>query len=359
MSNDTSLISILNTLVKWKKAILLTVLATALITGVILFMKPNYYKSETVFYAANPDLAEPAPLGYSDKKNFVYGTSEDLDRLFSIVTSEETVSHLISKFNLFTHYHIDSTTSEGRHRMRLAFKDNYSVAKSKYDAIVLSVEDTDPKLAADIANHAREYADDMCQKMFKNAQGLSLESNKENITAQEKISQHLSDSIKQLKIKYSIIEASYQARAFSDEIVKAQGNLAESRAKATFYGKQESRRDSFIKYQASTAGYTQKVAELESNLKKFDKGVNELKKLEQEYGRATDQISIMKEKDKVASSSYDHKFAAVHLVDKAFPAEYKSRPKRSIIILASMLIAALAAVSGVLLIESFRTIRLA
>jgi capsule polysaccharide export protein KpsE/RkpR len=354
MANDTSLISIIAVLNKWKKAIFLSVATIGIITAIVLFLKPDYYKAETVFYAANPDLAEPSPLGYSDKRSYVFGTGEDLDRLFSIVTSEETIQYLIDKFNLYQHYGIDSTSQSGRHKMRLAFKDNYSVAKSKYDAIVLAVEDTNPKLAADIANHARDYSDSIAQKLFKNAQGLSMNTNKQNIINQEQIVNKLIDSIKRLKIQYQIIEPSYQARALSDEIVKAQGNLAEAKAKAMFYKNYESKRDSFIKFQANAAGYVDKINQLEKNHISFDKGVNELKRLEQEYGRASDQVSIMKEKDKLISASYLNKFVAVHVVDRAYVPDYKSRPKRAILILASMLIASLAAVSGALMLESFK-----
>jgi tyrosine-protein kinase Etk/Wzc len=354
MTNETSLIGILSILNKWKKAIAISVATIGAIAALILFMQPNYYKSETVFYAANPDLANPSPLGYSDKVSYVYGTGEDLDRLFSILVSEETINYLISKFDLYKHYEIDSTTSNGRHLMKTSFKSNYNVSKSKYDAIVVAVEDVDPKLAADIANHARDYTDIVAQKLLKNAQGVSMSANQENIINQEVITTHLSDSMKTLKAKYNLIEPAYQARALADEIVKTQGGLAEARAKSTYYGKYESKRDSFIKYQANAAGLSDKLKELDSRLLSFNKGVNELKKLEQEYGRASDQISIMKEKDKVVSSSYKNRFVAVHTVDRALPADYKSRPKRSILILASMLIAALAAVSGVLLIESFK-----
>ncbi len=354
MANDTSLISTLSTLNKWKTTIFICVITIGVITAVILFLKPDYYKAETVFYAANPDLAEPSPLGYSDKRTYVFGTSEDLDRLFSIVSSEETVLYLIRKFNLYQHYLIDSTSNSGKHKMRLAFKDNYSVTKSKYDAIVLAVEDTDPEKAADIANHARDYADSIAQKMFKNAQGLSMNTNKMNIKNQELIVDKLIDSIKRLKIKYQIIDPSYQARALSDEIVKSQGNLAEARAKAKFYKNYESKKDSVIKFQANAAGYFDKIDQLEKNHIDFDKGVNELKRLEQEYGRAAEQVSIMKEKDKLISSSYNNKFVAVHVVDRAYPPDYKSRPKRSILILASMLIATLSALAGVLLLESFK-----
>ncbi len=353
MANDTSLLSIINTINKWKKTILFGVVCTGVATAIVLFLKPDYYKAETVFYAANPDLAEPSPLGYSDKRSYVFGTGEDLDRMFSIVTSEETILYLIKKYNLHNHYKIDSSSNNGRHKMRLAFKDNYSVSKSKYDAIVLAVEDTDPKMAADIANHARDYADSIAQKLFKNAQGQMMNTNKSNIEHQAMIVDKLIDSIKRLKIQYQIIEPSYQARALSDEIVKAQGNLAEAKAKAQFYKNYESKRDSVIKFQANAAGYLDKIAQLEKNHISFDKGVNELKRLEQEYGRASDQVSIMKEKDKLISSSHSNKFVAVHVVDRAYPPDFKSRPKRLIIILASMLIASLAAISGVLLIESF------
>lgn len=355
MNNDFSLSALIKVLFEWKRAIGLTVLAVGILTAVITLLQPNYYKSETVFYAANPDLADPSPLGYSSDMTYIYGGGQDLDRLFSIVMAPEMEDYLIKKFNLFKHYNYDSSTVEGRFKMRQAFKNNYNVVKSKYDAIVLSIEDTDRILAAQMANEARNRCEYIAQQLIKKAQNKLLSSYTSNVAQQSEIVTRLIDSLKLVKSQFQIIEPAYQARAYSDEIVKAHGNLAEAKARANYYKGIESKQDSTIKYQAIAAGLASKIFELENKLHVFNKGVNEFRSLDQEYGRASDQTSINKEKVKLLQSSFENDFTAIHVISQAYPAEHKSRPKRAIIVLSSMMIALLTSMLGILMINSFKT----
>ncbi|MFM2395135.1 MAG: hypothetical protein RLZZ546_3118 [Bacteroidota bacterium] len=352
MNNNYSLYDVIGEILKWKKYILGIVFLTGLVAGILSFLKPNYYKAETVFFAANPGLADPVNLGYQDDKRNVYGNSNDIDRLFTILLAPETMMHLIKKFNLYSHYKIDSTTANGRVLMMENFKSNYTVTKSKYDAMQLTVEDTDPILAAAIANEARNFANITSQKIVKNTQHILLEGNSEEIAKNEKITQKLIDSLKFIKAKHKLIEPDYQARALADEIVRAQGNLADARAKTQYYKELGEKRDSFIKYQAITLGYQNKLIELNSILQSFNSGVSQLKSLEQEFSRAADQVSISKEKNKINEAAYNKEFISLHLVSEATPPERKSRPKRSILILSSMLISFLVSIFGILFLHS-------
>lgn len=352
MSELYSLVGILQLIWKWRRYLIAAIVLINLVVAVVLFLKPNYYKSETSFYAANPSLGNPTPLGYEDQKSFVYGTSEDLDRLLSIATSDEIISTIIKRFHLYEHYKYDSLTATSRHNLRLAFKENYSVSKSKYDAIVISVEDTDPALAADVANFAREYTDQVAQAIIKNTQGDVLNTFIENINEQNVITKSLSDSLERLKSKFSLIQFDYQARTYSDEIVSAQGSLSEAEAKAHYFKNIEPIRDSFIRYQAAAAGFKSKVALLSNKIQGFNKGSSEMKRMETEYARIIDQLSIMKEKEKLLNTINKNKFSALHIIDKARIADYKSRPKRSLLLLTSLLLTSLIAVCTILLIES-------
>jgi tyrosine-protein kinase Etk/Wzc len=352
MTNEYSMLNLIQTILRWKKHISFAVLGIGALSAIILLFKPNYYKAETTFYAASPFLADPSPLGYESSSNYIYGGSADLDRLFSIVSSDEMCMHLIKKFDLYKHYGIDSTSSKGRYEMFVSFRDNFKISKSKYDALVLSVEDTDPKTAADIANEARNKTDLMAQDLVKSAQKKTINSFYIAEKDQENRTVILSDAIKSIKNKYALIEPSFQGRALAEEIVKTQGALAESNAKAQYYSQYETKKDSTLKYRAMAAGHKSKLAQLQSSLAIFNKGVDELKALEQAHGRASDQHSIAVEKERLLSSSVNSEFTTIHVISKAYMPEHKSRPKRAIIVLASMLIALLASILGILVIHS-------
>jgi tyrosine-protein kinase Etk/Wzc len=351
MSESNSLFGIIQLIWKWRKYLIASIIFINLIVAVVLFLKPNYYQAQTSFYAANPTLGNPTPLGYDDQKSFVYGTAEDLDRLQSIATSDEIINVIISKFRLYDHYRYDSLSATSRHNLRLAFKKNYSVTKSKLDAVVISVEDTDPAKAAEIANFAREYTDQVAQSIIKNTQGDVLNTFTENIIEQKAFTKSLADSLELLKSKFNLIQFDYQARAYSEEIVSAQSNLSEAEAKASYFKNTEPIRDSFIRYQAAAAGFKNKVALLSSKIQGFNRGSSEMRRMEAEYGRIIDQLSIMKEKEKLLSTVNKNKFSALHIIDKARIPDYKSRPKRALLLLTSLLLTSLIAVCTVLLIE--------
>jgi tyrosine-protein kinase Etk/Wzc len=354
MSENNSLVYILQILLRWKKQLIFAILFVNIIVAVILFLKPNYYQSSTSFYAANPTLGNPTPLGYDDQKSYYFGTSEDLDRLQSIATSDEIIHDIITNFKLYDHYKFDSLSATSRHNMRLAFKDNYNVTKSKFDAIIISVEDTDPKLAADIANYARDYINKTAQDIVKSTQVDVLKTFTQNISNQNLSSQKLSDSIRYLKTKYDLIQVDFQSKAYTEELVNAQANLSESEAKANYFKNIVSIKDSLIKYQAATAGFRNKVNFLLNKVNTFNQGVSELKRVEAEHGRVIDQLSIMKEKEKLMSTIRENKFSALYVIDKARISDYKSRPKRSLLLLTSLLLTSLVSVCTVLLIENFK-----
>jgi tyrosine-protein kinase Etk/Wzc len=351
MSESYSLFGIIQLIWKWRKYLIASIILINLIVGIVLFLKPNYYQAQTSFYAANPTLGNPTPLGYDDQKSFVYGTAEDLDRLQSIATSDEIINIIISKFRLYDHYKYDSLSATSRHNLRLAFKKNYNVTKSKLDAIVIAVEDTDPAKAADIANFAREYTDQVAQSIIKNTQGDVLNTFNENITEQQSTTKSLADSLELLKTKYELIQVDFQSKAYTEELINAQANLSEAEAKANYFKNVESIRDSFIRYQSASVGYRSQVVMLLSKVKGFNKGVSEMKRMEAEYGRIIDQLSIMKEKEKLLNTVNKNKFSALHIIDKAKIPDYKSRPKRALLLLTSLLLTSLIAVCTVLLIE--------
>lgn len=354
MTNDYSLISILQVLLSRKTTILLAVGIVGLLAAGISLMQPNYYKAETVFYPANPNLADPTQLGYNSSPMYMYGGSDDLDRLFSIVTSERMIEYLIHKFDLYKHYQQDSTTNEGKFKMKEAFKGNFKATKSKYGALVLAVEDKDPVMAAAIANEARNHTELKAQQFVKDAQAKSLESYRLNVKEQLATMAILEDSIRKLKSGYNLIEASYQQRAYSDELIQAQANKAEAGSRAQYFSKYESKKDSTIKYRAFESGYASKAGALQQKINEFNSKISLLKSVEQAYSRASDQASIIMEKERLLLASYNSPFTSLHLVDEARIPERKSRPKRSIIVLLAMLIAFAASVTGVLMIHSYR-----
>ena len=151
-----------------------------------------------------------------------------------------------------------------------------------------------------------------------------------------------------------MIDPYFQSETFSAEVIKAESNLADAKAKADYYNKFESKKDSTIKYRAIAIGLESKVAQLRTRLTTFYEVGPWLKKKEMEYSRSADQLSIEKEKMSQMLSSYNNAFTGLHIIDKAIPPYNKSGPKRTLIVFGAMLLAAVTSILGILLLNSIK-----
>ena len=165
--NTDNLLGVLKTLFKWKKQIFLVCLIAGIGSVIISLLLPVYFQATTVFLAASPDQAKPELIfGSGTLEGEYYGNENDIDRILTIAESSELFDFLIDTFNLYQHYKIDSTANRAPYRVKKKLAKLYDVAKTKRDAIELSVEDQDKELAAAIANTARRKINEILQRAY-------------------------------------------------------------------------------------------------------------------------------------------------------------------------------------------------
>jgi len=304
MDQDYSLIGILKTLYKWIKPIAYATIGITILSAIVLLLLPNYYQASTQFYAGHPDLSQPAPVGSSsDRTTYIYGTDNDLDRLFSISTSSELYKYLIDKFDLYNHYDIDPEGKKAQAKIRLRLSKLYQTLKTEYGAINLTVEDQDPVLARDMANEARDKINELSQKMVKASQLKTINSFDENLKEKQIKSIMLNDSLSRVKGRYEIYNS------------KSQGEV---------------------------------YAELITN--------TIVDKLTQELSRLNDQISLDKERKRQLEASYNVPYSALLVVEVAETPIDKSRPKRTILLAMIGLITLVLSILIAFLLENYRKI---
>ena len=356
MNNNYSLIHVLKTLARWKKQIYIVTGLVALISVVGSLMMPDYYKSTAIVYPASPTLANPDPIGGMEKLYFIYGTSEDLDRIFSIANSGQVKNFIIDKFNLAEHYGIDTTSAKGKAKLAAKFNKFYETKKTKFDAIMMSVEDTDPEMARDLVKAVRERVAYVAQMIVKESQYMSLESLKGGISTQEKILKSTGDSLTRLKDKYKIYDSYAQAKAFATITAQNEGNLAGQRAKLASMKKLGAKRDSIIQVRSELAGLEQKMLKVDTMIKSFNEGVLSVRLMEVAQNQGVEEIAMERERVKKLQASYDKSFQSIHIVEKESVPNEKSRPKRSLIVIGLTMLAFILSCLAVLLIDSTKDI---
>ncbi|MBK9152001.1 MAG: hypothetical protein IPM26_13845 [Saprospiraceae bacterium] len=354
--NQYSLQDFVRQLIKWRKFIIYSVIGVFLISVIATLLMPDYYKAESIFYAASQDMADPVPLGLYEKPVRIYGDEKDLDRLFSISLSNEVVYFLIDSFDFYKIYRIDRDEDKARYKVKTKFLDHYKTLKTKYGALSLSFEDKDPETAAAVVNATRDKINETAQSIIKHSQALMISKYETNIAAKESLLDSISSKVLEYKNKNKIHDSRSQGEVFTHILATSLSDLEESKAKADYYRNAKPfKQDSLMKYEAKVRGYQNKVNQVKEELKLFEQGISVIRKLETEEFRQYDQLSADKERLKQLYASYNAPFTAIHVVEYAEVPMKPSRPKRTILVLIAVCSAFVFSSLGVFLMESFKS----
>lgn len=333
-NHNESLLDLFVLLYKWKKHILGASLLTAVIVAGISLAMPNYYEASTQFYAASPDLAQPAPLGNTPSYLKIYGNDNDIDRLISIAKSNVVSTYLIEKFDLYNHFDIETNSDKAKSKLLLKFDKLFEITKTKYDAIKLSFEDKDPQFAADVANSAREKIDELARQMIKGSQSKLLTSYKTSVEAKQKEYNSIADSLTMARVKYNIFNTQSQGEAFGSSMVDLSGSIENYKARISYLQSQSDvAPDSINIYKSKLKGYQNQYKMLSKDIQSYNDGYPKILKFERELKDFGDQLNIDKERLKQLEAVYGAEINAIHIVETAEKPVIKSRPKRSYIVI--------------------------
>lgn len=355
MSNSDSLLSLLSIVKKWFKAIFIVCTLAVIGTIAVSLNMDNYYKSTTTFYAAHSDLAKPSPIGGFEIDIDYYGIDADVDRILSIANSLELANTLIQEFDLATHYEIKTATPKGKYKVLERFNKLFTAQRNKLDAIEISMEDTEPEMATKIANRARDLVSNFAQRLVKESQELLITKYEDNITLKENELDSLIGKIEEEKANYGIYDTENQGQVLAEMLSNTQANSIFLDAKISNFEKR-GLQDSVSYYKALKTSITNQVNRINRQISKYSKGVSRVINLEQEQEEFGLQLSLDKERYKQLKSAKASSFSSIHLVEKAEIPLIKSRPKRSILVIASGLISLFFSLLAAVVVEKLRSI---
>ena len=364
IEND-SLLPVLGTLYPWRRRILYITAGVFVISALASLLLHNYYQGKTIFYAASQDLFKPEKVfGGGQTEMYYYGSGEDIDRILTVGNSYEVIDYLIDSFDLWKDYKIKPGTSKAKYKMRKAFRENYNILLTKQDALELTVEDKDPERAALLANAAREKINQLVRNIIKNSQIGLVSSYTKSIHNKEKIMQGTLDTLIFYRQKSGIYDASGQTQLLAKRVTEVTNSVERDKASLAALELQHltgKLADTVKVIKARIVGAQRELTILNGDdptsnysLKNFNNAKGRVELLENRYARSYEQIGYDLEKLKLYNSAIDIDIPAVHLIEPAEVPLYKSRPKRSIIVIACTLAAFLFSIAAVLAIESYR-----
>jgi len=312
MNQEFNLVGVVRTFIKWKNHILALTVTSGVVAALFsFFVMDEYFYSWSTFYPTNQFLSDRSMIfnteSTGNQVNY-FGDKNDVNRILSIANSAPLIEYIIDSFKLGDHYKIDKSDPYWHTKVTKKFNKNYSAIKTERDAVEVSIYDTDPKLACNIVNAVVEKIDILNRQQVNESKQRLYDLLAMQIAEQQVKVNGFVDTLAQLASVYKIRVAS----ATGSTIV-VDGNDFKA------------------------------VQQYKALLEKQDNAIKEL-----------NNRSNIKEQMEVSLRSNT---SSIFTVEKAFAADRKSKPVRSLIVAVTMIISMFVALLGVLFIEQVREIK--
>ena len=293
---------------RYRKPLLITTIIGFIAATIVSFCITPLYKSKVIIFPA-PSLSTSQELIATQnaaKKESIFGEDKETEQILQVLNSDELRKKLISKYNLWQHYDIDSANiSHPNDKMLKKFKKNISFRRTEYSAVEISVLDEFPDTAALIANDVAGLIDTMMNSMEKRRAANAL-----NIVQYE-----YNEKVKQLK-------------TFED-------SLSQLMQKGVFDYESQSEEYCKTYSQAIADGNTKGAERIKIKMDTLAKYGATYISLRDFLYNEKEQLSMLNQKLKEAKVDAEQTLTHFFVVNKAIQSDKKAKPRRSIIILAS------------------------
>lgn len=283
-------IDLLNIITKWKYKLGIIATAAIILSGVFsssFFITPKY-KSTAVIYPSNL-------TPYSQES-----VTEQMIQLFQ---SDSIFNHVVNHFSLIKHYGIDSASKTLRNELLGIWNENVSIKKTDFEAVKIDALDKDPFIACGIIN-------EMINAFNRNTLRLNWEKSKEladDFTLRLKAKQKQIDSIntemKELAVKYGIIDYEMQSKELAREYYRTLGT-----------------------------GNEKKIADLTNALRNLEEKGGQFHELKLHLKNSTNEYALLLTSYNTFVSDSKKELTYTNVVVKPVPADKKSYPVRWIIV---------------------------
>jgi capsule polysaccharide export protein KpsE/RkpR len=194
-----------------RKFHLLGVAVVAVLIGCVIssewVIKPKF-SSTAVLYPSNL-------IPYSEET-----PSEQLLQLFQ---SSDVRARMIKAFNLAGHYNIDTNSRSGRSNLLLTYDENVDIRKTEFESVKIEILDTDPVLAAHMVDSIIHFVDLKARALQRQKTGEVVLIFKEQLIHKQKQMDSLEVALKNLRVKYGLLDYKTQAKEVTKSYMKSIG----------------------------------------------------------------------------------------------------------------------------------------
>ncbi len=301
-------------LYKWRKPLIILPLVAGVLAAIFsapAFIPPKY-KSTVIVFPSTTNSVSKAILpqtGYADQDILEFGAEEEAEQLLQILNSDEIRDTMVERFNLMKHYDIDPESPFRMTELRETFSDNVEFRRTEFMSVEISVLDEDPDTAAMIANDISKILDRVKRRIQRERAYIGLQIVQGSYDQIKREAKTLEEGLKQLRQK-GVHDYESQAAVYSEQLATS---IVERGPNHSSTQALENKLDTLAKYGGR---YVDMRDELEL-----------LKEEEIKIKTKLDQAKV----------DYNQNLPATFKVNSAYPAEKKTYPIRSLIVLISMM----------------------
>lgn len=301
---------ILKIAVKWWKPLLIVGLISIVLSAIFsspAFIKP-LFKSRAIVYPSNL-----AP----------YATENPTEQMIQVFESEDIRDRLVKDFDLFKHYGVNPNSKYPHTILYGIIKERISVSKTEFESAELIVYDTDPIMASQICDSIMSYLNQKVIAMQRAKYAEVVKINKHEMELKKVEMDSMEIAMKKLRTDYGILDFEEQVKPFSKAYYKAI-------------------------YEGKAGNGNSSLDLIKNNL--AEKG-GEYYALKEHLWRVRGTYNDLKILYENAYRDFTKELTYCNVVTKPFPAEKKSSPVRSLIILGFTLAVMFASFLVIIIIE--------
>jgi capsular polysaccharide biosynthesis protein len=354
-------LSVFEFLWKWKAPIGWVCFA-AIITSSIFsapwFVKPKY-KSSVIFYPSTTNSISKAVLNDDLKEDpLQFGEEEQSDQLIQILQSDVIREQICSTFKLMEHYEIPSDAKDAIVRLQRQYDENIKFKRTEYMSVVIEVLDTDPSLAAKIANEIARLLDVTKNKIQKEKAVKTLLIVEQTYNKKKKEVAALSDSVTAYR-KLGLYEYTLQAEYITKEMVQLNSMASQEEARLGVLKESNVAPNDtmYINARARFAGAKSALIKLQKEediIKKYGSAFMSALVALDVNQRELARLSLLYEKAKVDA---EEELPVKFVVNSAKVSHKKAWPVRWLIVLLSTLGAFLLSIIVIVSVENYRLLK--
>ena len=333
LKKELNSLNLIQLLYKWRlplAIITVVAIAAAVIFSSPFFIKPKYKSTVIMFPVATNSISKVLISQNSGVKEDILGIGEEeqAEQMLQLLNSNLIRDRIVQKYDLIHHYNI---SEDSRYKYTSLFKEyenNVKFRRTEYMAVKITVFDTDPKIAASMANDIAALLDST-----------------KNIMQKERATK----AFRIVETEYISLEAEIQTIVDSLQFLGKRG--------VNDYERQSEVLNMQLAI-AISQNNQHAIRLLQEKLDTIGKYGGTFLSLKNSLEFKNEQLTLLKTKYQEAKVDAEEFLPQKFVVNSAYPAERKSYPIRWIILVVTVFIVFFTTVLVIIIVENYSKLEL-